>query len=68
VPADRSDETVVAGVEGALVVVVGVVDGDLRPGVDGDIVVVVGVAFEARQAGLVDDAGGVVDDQPIEEA
>ena len=64
---DRRDEAVVAGVEGPLVVVVGVVDGDLRPGVDGNVVVVVGVALGAGQPGLVDDAGGVVDAQPVEE-
>lgn len=59
---DRSDEAVVARVEVALVVV-----GDLRPGVDADIAVVVGVALEAWQPWLIDDAGGVVDDQPVEE-
>ena len=60
-------EVVVRGVEGALIVVVGVVQGDLRPGAHTDVVVVVGVRLEARQPGLVDDAGGVVDAEPVEE-
>ncbi|SEN76849.1 hypothetical protein SAMN04489859_101613 [Paracoccus alcaliphilus] len=64
---DRRDEAVVASVERALIVIVGVVDADLRPAVDADVVVVVGEALEARQPGLIDDAGGVVDDQPVEE-
>ena len=60
-------KAVVRGVEGALIVVVRVVDGDLRPGPDADIVVVVGVRLEPGQPGLVDDAGGVVDAEPVEE-
>jgi hypothetical protein len=58
---------VVRGVERALIVVVGVVEADLRPGADAHVVVVVGVSLEARQPGLVDDAGRVVDAQPVEE-
>ena len=43
------NEVVVGDVEGALIVVVGVVQADLRPGPDADVVVVVGVCLEARQ-------------------
>jgi hypothetical protein len=60
-------EVVVRGVEGPLIIVVGVVQADLGPGPDADIVVVVGVGLEAGQPGLVDDAGGVVHAQPVEE-
>ena len=63
----RGHEVVVPGVEGALIVVVGVVQPDLRPGPDADIVVEVGVRLEAREPGLVDDAGGVVHAEAIEE-
>jgi hypothetical protein len=54
-------EVVVRGIEGALIVIVGVVDCDLRPGPDADIIVVVGLGVEAGQPGLVNDAGGIVD-------
>jgi hypothetical protein len=58
-------EAVIGGVEGPLIVVVGVVQADLRPGPDADIVVVVRVGLEPRQARLVDDAGGFVDAETI---
>jgi hypothetical protein len=59
---------VVRGVERALLVVVGVVQADLRPGPDADVVVVVRIGLEPRQPWLVDDAGGVVNAEPVEEA
>lgn len=58
------DEMIVRGVERPLIVVVGVVEADLRPGPDAHVVAVVGVRLEPRQPGLVDDAGGVVDAEP----
>lgn len=64
---DRGHEMIVRRVEGPLVVIVGVVDGDLRPGADADIVVVVRVGLEPRQPGLVHDAGCVVDAESVEE-
>jgi hypothetical protein len=57
----------VRGVEGALIVIVGVVEADLRPGPDADIVIVVGVILEPRQPRLVEDAGGVVGAERVEE-
>ena len=50
-----------------LTVVVGVVQADLRPGANADVVVVVGVRLEPGQPGLVNDPGGVVDAQTVEE-
>ena len=64
---DRGHEVVVPSVERPLVVDFAVVDTDLCPRPDADIVVVVGVGLEPGQTGLIDDAGGVVDDEPIEE-
>ena len=64
---DRGDEVVVRGVERALIVGVGVVEADLRPCPDTDVVVVVRVRLETRQPGLIDNAGGVVDAEPVEE-
>ena len=64
---DRGHKIVVRGVERPLIVVVGVVKADLRPGSDAHVVVVVRPCLEARQPGLVDNAGGVVDAQPVEE-
>jgi len=64
---NRGHEAVVGGVEGALIVVVGIVQADLRPGPDANVVVVVGVRLEPGQPGLVDDAGGVVDVEPVKE-
>ncbi len=64
---DGRHEAVVRHVEGPLVIVVGVVQADLRPGPDAHIVVVVGVGLEAGQLRLVDDAIGVVDAQTVEE-
>nr|WP_293613135.1 hypothetical protein [Ponticaulis sp.] len=58
---------VVRSVERPLIVGVGVVQSDLRPGANADVVVVVGVGLEPGQPGLVDDAGGVVDAEPVEE-
>ena len=55
------DKAFVGSVECALIVVVGVVEADLRPGPDADVIVAVPVRLEARQPGLVDDAVGVVD-------
>ena len=60
-------KAVVRSIKSTLVVVVGVVNADFRPGPDADIVVVVRVGLETRLPGLVDDAGGVVDAEPVEE-
>ena len=64
---DGRGEEVGPSIESPLIIVVGVVQADLRPGPDAHIVVVVGVRLEAGQLRLVDDAVGVVDAQPVEE-
>ena len=60
-------KAVVRSIKSTLVVVVGVVNADFRPGPDADIVVVVRIGLETRLPGLVDDAGGIVDAEPVEE-
>ena len=52
---NRGQEMVVRGVERALIVVVGVVEADLRPGSDAYVVVVVRVRCEARQPWQIGD-------------
>ena len=64
---DRGHEQVVRGVEGSLIVGVGVVQADLRPGPDTDVVIVVRPGLEARRAGAGRRCRGVIDAEPVEE-
>src|SRR5690606_36151176 len=64
---NRCDEAIVAGIECALIVIVGVVDADLRPGVDSDIIVVVRIRLEARQPRLIENPARVVGNETVEE-
>lgn len=66
-PVDRSGEEAGPSIESPLIVIVGGVEADLCPGPDAHVVVVVGVSLEARQLRLVDDAIGVVYDEPVKE-
>jgi hypothetical protein len=64
---DGCCEELGAGIKRGVVVVVGVVQAHLRPGADTDMVVEARPGLEARHPGLIDDAGGVADAEPVEE-